>query len=109
MSEEKGWKEITPQEVERLIEERKDMQFIDVREVEEYLAGHIKGVTLIPLSEFEVRKGEVDPERETVFICRSGNRSGRVCEYLSSLGYRKMYNMTGGMLNWTGEVKTGDS
>ena len=103
----KGWKDITPAEVAKLLEERKDMQFIDVREVEEYEEGHIEGVTLIPLSEFDKRKNEIDREKETVFICRSGNRSGRVCEYLSSLGYSKMYNMVGGMMNWTGDIKTG--
>ncbi|WP_240675777.1 rhodanese-like domain-containing protein [Ammoniphilus sp. CFH 90114] len=103
----KGWKDLTPQEVEQLLKERKDIQFIDVRELEEYEAGHIEGVTLIPLSQFDIRKSEIDPEKETVFICRSGNRSGKVCEYLSTMGYRNMYNMVGGMLNWTGEVKIG--
>lgn len=104
---EKGWKDITPEEVERLIEEKKDIQLIDVREIEEYEEGHIEGVTLIPLSEFDMRKNEIDRDKEMVFICRSGNRSGRVCEYLSSLGYSKMYNMVGGMMNWKGKVETG--
>ncbi|WP_134699167.1 rhodanese-like domain-containing protein [Ammoniphilus sp. YIM 78166] len=107
MSEEKGWKEVSPQEVEKWIKEKKDIQFVDVREVEEFEAGHIEGVTLIPLSEFGERMKEIDLDKETVFICRSGARSGRVCEYLSSLGNDKTYNMVGGMLNWTGDVKRG--
>lgn len=107
MNEEKGWKEVTPQEVEKWMKEKKDIQFIDVREVEEFEAGHIEGVTLIPLSEFGERMKEIDPGKETVFICRSGARSGKVCEYLSAHGNQKTYNMVGGMLNWTGDVKTG--
>ncbi|MCJ8014807.1 rhodanese-like domain-containing protein [Paenibacillus sp. KQZ6P-2] len=99
------WSDMTPQEVEQLIASgREDVQFIDVREVEEYLEGHIKQVILIPLSQFEVRHDEIDRSKDTVMICRSGNRSRLACEFLSSHGHQKLHNMIGGMMNWQGET-----
>ncbi|MED5019488.1 rhodanese-like domain-containing protein [Paenibacillus chibensis] len=100
-----SWADITPQEVEvLLLNHRDDVQFIDVREFAEYKEGHIKGVKLIPLSQLEVRHDEIDRNKETVMICRSGNRSRQACEFLSSHGHHKLHNMTGGMLNWNGET-----
>ncbi|WP_307719521.1 rhodanese-like domain-containing protein [Paenibacillus chibensis] len=99
------WTDITPQEVEALLQNsREDVEFIDVRELTEYKEGHIPGVKLIPLSQLEVRHDEIDRSKETVMICRSGNRSRQACEFLSSHGHRKLHNMTGGMLNWHGET-----
>ncbi len=99
------WLDVTPAEVEKWLKEKKEVQFIDVREEEEYRVGHIEGVKLIPLTELKERKDEIDKGKETVLICRSGNRSSHACSYLSSLGHTKLFNMVGGMLNWEGEVK----
>src|SRR4051812_42767968 len=108
MEAEKMWKDISPEEVEILIKERKDIQFIDVREREEFQVEHISGVKLIPMSELENRMSEINPDKEAVLICRSGKRSSRVCTFLEMQGYKHLYNMTGGMLSWTGEKKMGD-
>ena len=105
---EKTWKDISPEEVDKLMKEKTDIQFIDVRELEEYEAGHILGTKLIPMSELENRKAEIDPEKEAVLICRSGKRSSLACTYLQSLGYKRLYNMTGGMLGWQGETNKGN-
>lgn len=105
---EKTWKEISPEEVEKLVNQKADIQFVDVREQEEYQAGHIPGVKLIPVSELENRKVEIDPEKEVVLICRSGKRSSLACNYLASHGYKRLNNMTGGMLGWQGKMETGN-
>ncbi|GIP26986.1 rhodanese-like domain-containing protein [Paenibacillus sp. J23TS9] len=100
-----SWSDITPQEVEEWIQsQRGDLQFIDVRELAEYQQGHIKEVKLIPLSQLEVRHDEIDRNKVTVVICRSGNRSRQACEFLSSYGHQKLHNMTGGMMNWQGQT-----
>ena len=40
-----------------------------------------------------------------ILICRSGNRSGQACEYLSLKGFTRLYNMEGGLLEWTGDLE----
>jgi rhodanese-related sulfurtransferase len=83
----------------------KSIQFIDVREKDEFNFGHIPGVKNIPLSEISDRTNEIDPYKEVVCICRSGNRSEKACEYLSSLGYKNLTNFKGGMLEWDGDIE----
>ncbi len=69
---------------------------LDVREPEEWAAGHAPGALHVPL-------GELDPDRigggEVVAVCRSGNRSGRATEALAQAGV-SVRNMTGGMQAW---------
>lgn len=99
----KEWKEISPQEVESILKQGKQYQLIDVRNPDEYSKGHIEGATLIPLPVLPVRLNEIDPHKDVIFICRSGARSTQACEYATSNGYRKVSNMSGGMLNWQGK------
>ncbi len=82
------------------LQERDDVVLIDVREQWEYDEGHIPGITLIPLSEFESRVAEVPTDKTVVLTCRSGNRSGQVYDYLNQLGYDNVHNMQGGILAW---------
>lgn len=98
------WENITPDKVKGLVN-NKHVQIVDVREINEYVLGHIPGSTNIPLSQLVTQIDEIDPEKETIFVCRSGNRSGKVCEYLSSLGYKKLKNMVGGMNQWKGHIE----
>ncbi|RNB85785.1 rhodanese-like domain-containing protein [Brevibacillus nitrificans] len=99
----KGWQEVTTEQVEQRLSRDPEIQLIDVRNPDEYEDGHIPGAKLIPLPELPARTNEIDHNREVIFICRSGNRSGKACEYLAQLGYSQMYNMVGGMLAWTGK------
>lgn len=69
---------------------------VDVREPNEWDAGHLPFAVHIPMGEFGTRVGELDAARLTVFVCRSGNRSGTVAEALAPHGY-EVANLTGGM------------
>jgi len=73
---------------------------IDVREDDEVAYGMIEGAVHIPMGQIPARLDEIPRDREVVFICRSGNRSGRVCDYLSQLGFDRTVNLEGGMLAW---------
>lgn len=73
---------------------------IDVREQSEYDAGHIPGITLIPLSELEARFSEIPTDKTVVLTCRSGNRSGQAHAFLQQNGYQNTINMDGGILAW---------
>jgi rhodanese-related sulfurtransferase len=74
---------------------------LDVREPDEWAAGHIPGATLIPLGQLSSRIAEVPRDRTVVTVCRSGNRSAQARDILFNAGYEAVASMTGGMNEWT--------
>ena len=72
---------------------------LDVREPDEWVAGHAAAAVFVPLGELEARLAEVPRERAVVAVCRSGARSGRATEFLNALGYDAV-NLAGGMKAW---------
>lgn len=99
-------KTITPEELEeRLMTNDETLQVVDVREDEEVEAGKIKEAVHIRLSEIPERLDELDQSKQIVAVCRSGRRSEKAAEFLQSQGY-DVLNMVGGMLKWTGEVRS---
>jgi rhodanese-related sulfurtransferase len=68
---------------------------LDVREPDEWRAGHIAGALHIPMGELGERLGEL-PQGDIVAVCRSGARSGMVTDALRRAGYR-VENLDGGM------------
>ncbi|WHX25761.1 rhodanese-like domain-containing protein [Virgibacillus halodenitrificans] len=97
-------KEITTTELAKKMETEKGLSIIDVREDEEVAQGIIPGAKHIRLSEIPERVNEIDKNEHHFIVCRSGGRSGKACEFLSSQGY-EVTNVAGGMLDWNGEVK----
>jgi rhodanese-related sulfurtransferase len=85
----------------------KSAYVIDVRTPEEYAAGHIPGVPLHPLQEIDEWSKALDPKASYVFVCRSGGRSQKAALYLRSCGFEQVANFDGGMLAWSGELKSG--
>ena len=79
---------------------REDVILIDVREQWEYDEGHIPDITLIPMSEITTRLDEIPKDKEVIFTCRSGNRSGQVTDLLRQNGFDNVHNMQGGILAW---------
>ncbi|TVY01038.1 rhodanese-like domain-containing protein [Paenibacillus cremeus] len=102
----KTYKELFPNEVLDRIKRKEQVNILDVREPDEWESGHIPGAKHIPLGQINRALNELDPKKETIVVCRSGNRSGRACEYLYGLGYN-VVNMLGGMLEWSGDVSYG--
>ncbi len=81
---------------------------VDVREPDEWAAGHIGHASLVPLATVPGNLDAFDGE-PTYLVCRSGARSGRACDFLREQGH-SVVNVTGGMLAWTAagfEVVTG--
>jgi rhodanese-related sulfurtransferase len=72
---------------------------VDVREHEEWNAGHIDGVLHIPMGEFAQRAAELPAARRIVVVCRSGARSAAVTRALVHAGFDAL-NMRGGMQAW---------
>ncbi|MCY9657146.1 rhodanese-like domain-containing protein [Paenibacillus chondroitinus] len=100
------YKEQLPHEVLDRMKRKDQVIILDVREPDEWESGHIPGAKHIPLGEINRALNELDSKQETIIVCRSGNRSGRACEFLSSLGYN-VVNMPGGMLEWPGDMEYG--
>ena len=73
--------------------------FLDVREPDEYAAGHIPEAQLIPLGQLASRLNEIPKDKTIVAVCRSGNRSGQATKYLLQQGFN-VHNMEGGIVAW---------
>ena len=84
----------------KALQGREDVMLIDVREPGEYQAGHIPGITLIPMKQVPSRLAEIPKDKTVILTCRSGNRSGQVAEFLRQRGYTAVHNMKGGILAW---------
>jgi rhodanese-related sulfurtransferase len=97
-------KTITAKEVEALLNEKKPLNIIDVREVAEVQAGKIPGAVNMPLGLIEFRMHELDKAKEYIMVCRSGARSSQAAMLLEYNGY-DVTNMSGGMMSWEGQVE----
>jgi phage shock protein E len=84
----------------RALQGREDVVLIDVREPEEYQAGHIPGITLIPRGQVPSRLAEIPKDKTVILTCRSGNRSSQVADLLRQQGYTAVHNMKGGLQAW---------
>jgi rhodanese-related sulfurtransferase len=73
---------------------------IDVREPDEWAAGHIPGAILIPLGELPSRLDDVPPNRPIVVVCRSGNRSAQGRDILIEAGFPAVTSLDGGLNDW---------
>jgi rhodanese-related sulfurtransferase len=89
--------EVTPHEAEGLI--RSGALLLDVRENDEWDAGHVSGAVHIPLGQLVERVDEMPDDRQVVVICRSGARSARAAAFLASSGFDAI-NLAGGMHAW---------
>jgi molybdopterin/thiamine biosynthesis adenylyltransferase/rhodanese-related sulfurtransferase len=95
--------EITPRELKTRLDRGDDLFILDVREPHEYQICNLGGY-LIPLGEVPKRVSELDSSREIVAHCRSGKRSADAVEFLQKAGFRKIWNLKGGILAWSDEV-----
>ncbi|HEY7598234.1 MAG TPA: rhodanese-like domain-containing protein [Actinophytocola sp.] len=82
---------------------------LDVREQDEWDAGHAPQAQHIPMSELAGRLEELPADQEVLVICRSGGRSARVTAYLNANGWDAR-NIDGGMQSWeaAGRALTSD-
>lgn len=78
------------------------IRIVDVREPPEFTGdlGHIERSELVPLGGLERAAASWDRSQPILFVCRSGNRSGRAAHALRQMGFAVTINMLGGMLEW---------
>ncbi|WP_406862048.1 rhodanese-like domain-containing protein [Streptomyces sp. HUAS MG47] len=82
-----------------------DALVVDVREDDEWAAGHVEGALHVPMSDFVARFGEVTEAvadgRRAYVMCKVGGRSAQVTQYLVQQGIDAV-NVDGGMYAWDG-------
>lgn len=77
-----------------------DHTLVDVREIEEWIMGHIPGAVHIPLDELPERIGEIPTGRPVVVVCAAGIRSLFGAELLLESGYPEVYSLDDGTYGW---------
>ena len=101
-----GMPTITPRELRARLDAGDDLYILDVREPHEWEISNLGqlGAHLIPKAQILERLGELDTAREIVVHCQMGGRSAQVVRELQSHGFRKLYNLAGGINKWAIDV-----
>lgn len=97
-------KEISSVEVDNLNSESGGITLIDVRTPEEFSEVHVVYAKNIPLDSLSIpgyiESLNLDKEEPIYFICRSGGRSKKACNLFMNKGFKYVYNVSGGTLDW---------
>ncbi|MCW3085360.1 MAG: molybdenum cofactor biosynthesis protein MoeB [Bacteroidetes bacterium] len=96
-------KEITVSELKNLKDNNADFQLIDVRETHELEICQIGGLH-IPMGDVMDNLDKIARDKQVIVHCRSGARSGAICQALESQGYTNVYNLKGGIIAWANEI-----
>jgi len=96
--------QISPLDLAARLRRGDDIDVIDVREPYEWEIAHIEGARLLPFSEVPVSLATIDTARDVVVLCKSGGRSAAAVSHLQSVGYRKVWNLRGGIDAWSRDV-----
>ena len=97
---------ITAEEAKQIMDSEEGYIILDVREQDEYDAGHIPGAILIPYTQIEEKADEKLPDQDQLILvyCRSGRRSKLAAQALVELGYTNVREF-GGIIDWTYEIE----
>jgi molybdopterin/thiamine biosynthesis adenylyltransferase/rhodanese-related sulfurtransferase len=97
-------KEISATELNERLSRGEDLVLVDVREQNEWDAGHLYKAVHVPLSQFEQQYRAIPRDRDVVVYCKMGGRSAHAQHHLQSLGYDRVTNLSGGVTAWRAEV-----
>lgn len=97
--------QVSADEVEAMLAERDSVILIDVREQDEYRAGHLPGARGIGrgILEYHIADEVPDTDAKIVLYCRGGNRSALAADSLQQMGYTRVLSMRGGFRQWDAE------
>lgn len=94
---------INAPEFRQLIESTKSIQLVDVRTPEEFQNGHIPGAILIDVKSADFKRlaeEKLNKELPVAVYCRSGMRSLKAANQLKEKGFKPIYNLKGGFIEW---------
>lgn len=103
-------KEVTPTELQQMLDSESKLLLLDVRESSEHEQGHLPGAHLVPRGILEaaadLQYPKRDPvlsaarERPVVLYCASGGRSAMAALTLQMMGFKQVYSLAGGFMRW---------
>ena len=100
------YRDLTPAEVKKLLDNKNGTRLIDVREEWEYNIAHIENSELMPVSNFLSFLNVLNENDELIIYCHKGVRSANVCRFLAGKGFNKLINLRGGIDAWSEEIDT---
>jgi rhodanese-related sulfurtransferase len=90
---------VTPEQAHELIATG-EVEVIDVREPNEWSNGHLDGARLVPLGQLRRNPRATIQRDGVVFVCAAGVRSETAARLVASMGFARVYNLTGGTRAW---------
>jgi len=99
-----GVQELAPRDLAARLQQRDNVELIDVREPYEWRIGRIDGAQLMSLGDIYGWAAKLDPSREIVLYCHHGQRSRAAADFLCAQGFTRISNLTGGIDRWSAEV-----
>jgi len=96
--------EITPMELKKLLDDKKGITLIDVREDWEYETARIAGARLLPLGQLPYHLQDLDSNAEIIVYCHHGMRSMNAAQFLTLQGFKNVKSLRGGIDQWSLEV-----
>lgn len=94
-----GASHLSAAEARERISSGEPLYILDVRETEEFRAGHLQNAHLIPLNQLSKRMNDLPKDKDILCVCASGSRSSMATRMLRNAGYRAI-NLRGGMFGW---------
>lgn len=82
-------------------------RLIDVRQPEEYNKEHLPGAELVTLGDLTSGRGKLEKDKPLLLYCSTGSRSKAAAQWLVGQGYLNVWNIEGGISNWTADKAFG--
>lgn len=98
----KAYENVKASEFKQLIEKTPNSVILDVRTQAEHRQDGIEGAINIDImgGSFVQKIALLDKDKTYFVYCRSGNRSGSACDMMNKDGFKNLYNLSGGMMQW---------
>lgn len=98
---EKGWTDLEVSDFKKGFEENKEAVLIDIRTPDEWATGVLEGAQKVDwFVDFKAQTEGWDKEKAYYLYCRSGGRSRSASDFMSTAGFKEVYNMLGGIRAW---------
>lgn len=103
---ERGYTSISGSQLQSILKYNRNILILDVRDMGEYRGGHIPNAINIPVDTLLSNLSILNPykDRSIVVYCASGIRSARASDILSTNGFNKVYNLSGGIYSYNGKL-----
>jgi rhodanese-related sulfurtransferase len=95
--------EISPGQLKELLENKAEIQLIDVREPHEVAIVTLGGEQ-IPMGEIAHNLDKISKDNQVIIYCKSGKRSAAIVHFLEQQGYGNVFNLRGGILGYADEI-----